>query len=95
MAKSVLQHYKECWVCKNIFNLHEHHIFFGTANRKKSEQYGLKVWLCGYHHNLSNEGVHFNKPLDLKLKRVAQEYFESHIGTREDFIREIGRNYLD
>ena len=74
--------------------LHEHHIFYGNSNRKKSEQHGLKVWLCGYHHNLSNMGVHFYKPLDIKLKRLAQEkYEETH--TREDFMREFGRNYLD
>lgn len=93
--KSVLQHYKECWVCGTTLDLHSHHIFFGTANRKKSEQYGMKVWLCGHDHNMSNEGVHFNKVLDIKLKQFAQEYFENHIGTREDFIREFGRNYRD
>jgi hypothetical protein len=92
--KSVLQHYKECWVCKTTYDLHEHHVFFGTSNRKKSEQYGMKVWLCARHHNMSNEGVHFNKPLDNRLKKFAQEYFENHIGTREDFIREFGRSYL-
>ena len=92
--KSVLQHYKECWLCGTTYNLHEHHVLYGTANRKKSEQYGLKVYLCGYHHNLSNEGVHFNKPLDRKLKAYAQEYFENHIGTRLDFIKEFGRSYL-
>ena len=73
--------------------LHSHHIF-GAANRKKSEQHGLKVWLCGYHHNLSNTGVHFNKLLDSKLKRLAQgKYEETH--TREEFMQEFGRNYLD
>lgn len=82
-------------MCETTYNLHDHHIIYGTSNRKKSEQYGLKVWLCAYHHNMSNEGVHFNKPLDMKLKRMAQEYFESHIGNREDFIKEFGRNYLD
>jgi len=45
-------------------------------------------------HNMSNKGVHFNKPLDLKFKRMAQEYFENHYGTRADFIIEFGKSYL-
>ena len=58
-----------------------------------SEQYGMKVWLCQEHHT-GNTGVHFNKELDLKLKRMGQEYFENHYGSREVFIRTFGRSYL-
>jgi len=25
---------------------------------------------------------------------MAQEYYESHFGTREDFIKEFGKSYL-
>lgn len=89
--KSVLQEKKECWVCERTENLHDHHIIYGSANRKKSEKYGLKVWLCPYHHNMSDEGVHFNKALDLRLKQMAQSYFETHIGSRELFREEFGR----
>ena len=39
---SVLQSEKECFVCGTNLNLHSHHIFFGTANRKLSEKYGMK-----------------------------------------------------
>lgn len=28
------------------------------------------------------------------LKQTAQQAFEKQIGTREDFIKEFGRNYL-
>lgn len=92
--ESVLQEVKECYVCQTTSNLHDHHVLFGTSNRKKSEKYGLKVWLCAYHHNMSNEGVHFNQVLDRALKMKAQKHFEKHIGTREDFIREFGKSYL-
>lgn len=92
--ESIIQSEKECYVCKNTIGLHSHHILYGTANRKLSELYGLKVWLCGKHHNLSNEGVHFNKELDLHLKRLAQEHYEDRYGTREDFRETFGRNYL-
>lgn len=92
--ESVIQKEKQCYVCDTTYNLHSHHIFVGTSNRKQSEKYGLKVWLCARHHNMSNEGVHFNKELDMHLKRKAQAYFEEHYGTREDFRREFGKSYL-
>jgi hypothetical protein len=38
--------------------------------------------------------VHFNKELDLKLKEMAQRYYEENYGTREDFIKEFGKSYL-
>ena len=42
---------------------------------------------------MSNEGVHANKALDIELKRMAQRKFEEK-HTREEFMREFGRNYL-
>lgn len=92
--KSIMQKEKMCWVCGTTIALHEHHCIYGTANRKKSEQYGLKVWLCPPHHNMSDEGVHFNKEFDTALKQEAQRYFEETHGTRDDFRREFGRSYL-
>lgn len=92
--ESIIQRRKECFICGARDCIHSHHIFGGTANRKKSEQYGLKVWLCGFHHNLSDEGVHFNRELDLKLKRLAQREFEETYGDRELFRREFGKSYL-
>lgn len=90
--KSIIQKTKKCWVCGST-SVHEHHIFFGSANRKKSEQYGMKVWLCPRHHNMSNQGVHFDKQLDLYLKRYAQLEFEK-THTREEFIEVFGKSYL-
>lgn len=73
--------------------LHEHHVFFGTSNRKNSEQYGLKVYLCPPHHNMSHDSVHFNKDYDDILKAAGQKVFEKE-HTREEFISIFGRNYL-
>lgn len=92
--KSEFQSEKECYVCGTTQNLHSHHIFSGYANRKLSEKYGMKVWLCGRHHNLSNDGVHFNKELDLELKQMAQRYFEENHGGRKAFMQVFGRSYL-
>ena len=89
---SIVQENKECFVCHTTTGLNDHHIFFG-ANRKWSEKYGLKVWLCGRDHNLSNEGVHFNRKLDLYIKRIGQKAFEEKY-SREKFMQIFGKNYL-
>ena len=92
--KSLISDNRVCWVCGTIYNLHKHHIF-GGANRKKSDKDGCWVYLCGHHHNLSNEGVHFNRELDLKLKRKCEtNWLERNGKTEDDFIREYGKNYL-
>lgn len=91
---SVLQSERECWVCGTRSGLHIHHCMFGNPNRKHSDEYGYKVYLCANHHNMSSAGVHFNRELDLALKTISQKHFESHHGTREEFIRIFGRSYL-
>lgn len=91
--KSIIQEEKECYVCHTTYNLQDHHIIYGTSNRKQSEKYGLKVWLCQEHHT-GNAGVHFNRDLDLHLKMLAQEKFETLYGARNEFIRAFGKSYL-
>lgn len=73
--KSIIQDEKVCLVCGST-NTHEHHCWGGTANRKLSEKYGLKVYLCPYHHNMSDNGVHFDKELDNEIKELAKKKFE-------------------
>ena len=95
MAKSILQNKKECYITGSTNNLHKHHIFEGIANRKLSERDGLWLWLRADWHNLSDYGVHFNKELDLKLKRKAQlKWQEYYHKTKEDFIKEYGKSYI-
>ena len=93
-VKGIIQDRKECYFCKTPHGLHIHHIFYGTANRKKSEQHGMKIFLCGTHHNLSNDSVHFNKKMDMHVKTMAQKVFEEKVGTRDYFIQEFGKSYL-
>lgn len=75
---------------------HRHHIF-GASNRKKSEFRGFVIPLVYYLHEFQEGSVHNNPNtgLDLKWKQKAQEYYEANYGTRDDFILEFGRNYLD
>lgn len=71
--ESIIQARRECYVCHSPY-VEDHHIFFGTANRRLSEKYGLKVWLCAEHHR-GMTGVHHNRILDEKLKNLAEQKF--------------------
>lgn len=89
---SIIQSEKKCFVCGTTYDLHDHHVF-GASNRKHSEKWGLKIWLCSAHHNMSDAGIHFNKDLNLAVKQIAQKKFEEE-HTHEEFMSIFGRNYL-
>lgn len=84
---------KECYVTGRTDNLHRHHVY-GGSNRKISDVNGFWIWLIPELHNMSDEGVHFNKELDIKLKQDCQRQFEADGHTREEFMSLIGKNYL-
>lgn len=90
--RSIIQSEKECYFCKSPY-VEEHHCL-GGANRKLSEKYGLKVWLCHKHHNEAPFGVHFNRKNMDKIRKIAQRKFEE-THTREEFIKIFGRSYED
>lgn len=94
--KSILQDYeeqRECFCCRSIENLEDHHIFSGP-NRKLSEKYGLKVLLCAQHHRDNKKGVHGqNTELKKDLQRLAQKEFEKVYG-HDKYIKVFGKNYL-
>lgn len=90
---------KKCWLCGRQGGsdpLDRHHIFNGPF-RKKSEKYGLVVWLCHHDcHIFGNEAVHKNAHTMLMVKQYGQrKAMEENGWTIEDFIREFGRNYLE
>lgn len=89
---STINRERHCIVCGTTINLHRHHVF-GAGNRKYADQDGLWVYLCARHHNMSDEGVHFNKELDTGLKQLAQATYE-RTHTRQEFMERYGRNYL-
>lgn len=72
-----------------------HHIFGGNPNRKNSEKYGFVVPLRpDLHPNGVNADRRKAKDIDLHLKQMAQQYFEEHYGTREEFKEIFGKYYL-
>lgn len=94
--ESIMQNDKVCFLCGRngaTDPLESHHVL-GASNRKKSEQYGLKVWLCGDRCHRNGPGsVHRNRMVADNLKAAAQKTWEETYGTTNDFIRIFGRNY--
>lgn len=89
---------KECFFCERngaVDPLDKHHIF-GGAYRKKSEKYGLVVYLCHHDcHIFGENAVHRNKEAMAYLHRYGQiKAMRENDWSTEDFIREFGKNYL-
>lgn len=94
MRFSILQDKKECLVCGTTQGIHIHEVYFGR-NRQKSIEDGCCVFLCGKHHNLSSDGIHYNKELDTIVKKMMEEkWLEYYNKTTDDFIKRYRINYL-
>ena len=92
---SILQTERKCYVCGGVNNLALHHCIYGTGKRALSEREGLTIWLCYKHHNGSDDGVHFNKELDLRIKQMAQqEWLSQHNNNLDQWMKIFRRNYL-
>ena len=95
--KSIIQGDSEdrCYICGRTEWIERHHIFNGTANRKKSEKYGLTVHLCHWCHNEPPHGVLYNQEVDARLKQIGQQTAMNEYGWTVDEFREVfGKNYL-
>lgn len=98
--KSIIQAERDrCYICGGLggyWGLDEHHVFGGFANRKLSEKYGLKVYLCHEKcHETGEEAVHNNAEVDRALKATVQKIAMRHYGwTVDQFIKIFGKNYL-
>lgn len=101
MSKSILHNKSDgtCYLCMLLNKdyarrtTQEHHVIFGTANRRLSEKYGLKVYLCLQHHEIGPMAVHNNHDLAELLQIGAQKEFEKR-HSHEEWMRIFGRNYL-
>ena len=72
----------------------ERHHIFGGANRSKSEEYGITVYLCAYHHRTGPTAVHVNSNTMDNLHKIGQKAFEQKYGHGR-FVQEFGKNYLN
>ena len=93
MGKSIIVNSMDnCFVCGSPY-VEEHHVLYGTANRKLSTKYKLVVPLCHEHHR-GQTGVHFNRDFDIAIKKLAQEKFNAVYGANTSFQEVFGKNYL-
>ena len=99
MADSIIQTDREhCFLCgmnASLEALDCHHVY-GGSNRKKSEKYGLKVYI---HHNKCHifgpDSVHKNAKVNNAVKSVVQKRAMEYYGwSVDDFIRIFGKSYL-
>ena len=99
MRESIIQTSKLCR-CPGCYRpgTEPHEVFFGTANRKKSIEDKMVIYLCPKHHRLGGkECIHENREFDLREKRKAQIIWELEYGKddpRSEFIKRYGRSYL-
>ena len=107
MAKSIISNKRECFLCREEADhigyygelpstgLHKHHFLGGTANRKKSEHFGLWAYMCAArHHEYGPEAPHVNAEVAKHLKQIAQRVFEAKY-SHEMWMQEFGKNFLD
>lgn len=98
--KSIMQNTKDqCYICLKLYDdpfpkiTEEHHVMKGTANRRLSEKYGLKVRLCIPHHRTGKNAVHNDAKMCHWLEREGQERFEE-VYPERDFREIFGKNCL-
>lgn len=92
MKLSFIGNKNECFICKTTRNLETHHIMNGPY-KKASEKYGLLIKVCSDCHTMAPDSIHRNSEMKRRLKEFGQKYFEQ-THTREEFIKEFGKNYL-
>lgn len=87
---------EHCIICGRP-KVNKHEIFFGTANRQISKNYGLVIPLCEeiHHNQYACKGIHFDKNLCDEWHRIGQEKFMEYYNKTIDEFRGIfGKNYL-
>ena len=83
---------------ERFYGSERHEVFEGrTGNREKSIRDGLVIFITPYEHRISAESVHLDpkNPKWIEVKKLAQKAWqENYNKTKEDFIKEYGKNYL-
>ncbi len=79
-----------CYLCgKPKDEIHE--LIFGK-NRQNSMKYGFTLPLCWECHKMK---AHKDRKFIERMQDNCQEYFESHYGSRDEFIKIFGQSFID
>ena len=87
-----------CYICGRSGATEVHHVFYGSANRKISEELGAKVNLCSEcHHKLIHEGT--RQKLRERFQEKLEGIWQGRDGlapyqARERFRQYFGRSWL-
>ena len=84
--------WEKCYLCPKPAT-QVHHIYAGSR-KAASEKHGFKIPICADCHTLGPRAVHRCPERDRWLRRECQLEFERRGGTRFEFVRIIGKNYL-
>lgn len=88
--KSILQFDEYCFACgARAKELEVHHVF-NKHNKKRSEKYGLMIYLCRDCHRIVHDT---DNPLRRRIESYAQSVWELNYGDRVDFILKFNKNY--
>lgn len=89
---------RRCFICgqNNPADPLELHHIFGAAYRRKSDKYGLVVYLCGDKcHRNGRNAVHRNGGQMRRMRRYGQlKAMQEQGWTEAEFIRAFGKSYL-
>lgn len=94
--KSIVTEYTDiCFFCGKPAEC-EHHLLFGNGIRELADEDGLTIPMCHKHHNMGSltERIHGNSMAEYLSKALGQAIYERKIGTREQFMKRYGKNYL-
>ena len=91
--QSIMHNGDECYLCHRPAP-DTHHCLFGNK-RKACDKYGLTVRLCREcHDKVHNPRNEQEEKMRDSLVVEAQKAFEKKCGTRQDFMKIFGRNYM-
>ena len=92
MEKSILtDNWDVCYFCHGP-KQHVHHIM-NSANKKKSEKYGLLIPVCFKCHAQIHDNSTQKELNMLAVRRIGQKKFEE-LYSRELWMKEFSKNYL-
>ena len=99
----------KCFWCKQYRNTDLHHIIHAGVSKRKQEKMGLVCYLCRQCHSDLHDHIPDKEGIDrdFAIKPMAQKAWEAKYvdeypfvyhakdAAREEWMRQIGRNYVD